>query len=91
MFFLENFFFRTSNIDYHELTKKFADPDFKKKVAKYAKIGLDHVYKTVSDPEILLNKKAHLDVKIVWKPCQIFFYTSLVLIWSILSIATKIR
>jgi hypothetical protein len=40
---------RTSNIDYHELTKKFADPDFKKKVAKYAKIGLDHVYKTVSD------------------------------------------
>ena len=29
--------------------KKFADPDFIKKVAKYAKIGSEHVYKTVSD------------------------------------------
>ena len=71
--------------------KKFADSDFIKKVAKYAKIGIDHVYKTVSDSEILLNKKAHFDVKIVWKPCQIFFYTNPVCIWSILSIATKIR
>ena len=35
--------------------KKFADSDFIKKVAKYAKIGVDHVYKTVSDLEILLN------------------------------------
>ena len=29
--------------------KKFADPDFIKKVAKYAKISSEHVYKTVSD------------------------------------------
>ena len=29
--------------------KKFADPDFIKKVAKYAKISLYHVYKAFSD------------------------------------------
>ena len=71
--------------------KKFADSDFIKKVPKYAKIGVDHVYKTVSDLEILLNKKAHFDVKFVWNPCQFFFYTSPRYIWSILLIATKIR
>ena len=32
--------------------KKFADLDFIKKVAKYAKVSIDHVYKTVSDSEI---------------------------------------
>ena len=32
--------------------KKFADSEFIKKVAKYAKIGIDHVYKTISDLEI---------------------------------------
>ena len=33
--------------------KKFADSYFIKKVAKFAKIGIDPVYKTVSDSEIL--------------------------------------
>ena len=32
--------------------KKFADLDFIKKVANYAKIGIDYIYKTVSDSEI---------------------------------------
>ena len=32
--------------------KKFADSDFIKKVPKYAKVGVDHVYKTVSDLKI---------------------------------------
>ena len=68
-----SFFFRTSHIDSHELMKKFADSDFIKKVPKYAKVGVDHVYKTVSDLEISLNKKAHFDVKFVWNPCQFFF------------------
>ena len=67
--------------------KKFADSDFIKEAAKYVKIGIDHVY----DSEILLNKKAHFDVKFVWNPCQFFFYTSPHYIWSILPIATKIR
>ena len=47
-----SFFFRTSHIDSHELMKKFADLDFIKKVANYAKIGIDYIYKTVSDSEI---------------------------------------
>ena len=88
---MDHFFFRTSHSDSHELMKKFADSDFIKKVPKYAKIGVDHVYKTVSDLEISLNKKAHFDVKFVWNPCQFFFYTSTRCIWSILPIVTKMR